>query len=209
MTESVVGLILAGGLSQRMGGGHKALANLNGKPIIETVIERARSQVGDLMISANDPEAFRDFNLPIISDLIEGAPGPLTGILSALSWLRENQSHCSWLMSFPSDTPFFPLDAVPRLLAAGHNEKASIVCAQSGGQRHYVFALWSVTILDALEQQVRVEKNFRVWEFQEKLKTCTVDFSTAKGDPFFNINTRDDLAKAQTLAPEFDKRDKN
>ena len=144
MTESVqgkkvAGVILAGGLARRMGGGDKSLLTLGDKPLLERVIERAGSQVDTLVLNANgDPARFADYGLPVVADVVPDFAGPLAGILTGMHWVREHAPECEWLVSFASDTPFFPQDLVTRLLQQAEQENAPLACAVSDGQNHPV-----------------------------------------------------------------------
>ena len=151
MTE-VAGVILAGGLSRRMGGGDKALRSLGGKPVLDHVIARARAQVGPLVLNANgDPARFEAFGLPVAPDLVEGFAGPLAGVLTGLAWAQAEAPDCDWLASFACDAPFLPEDLVARLLAAVEAEGADLACAASRGRSHPVFGLWPLRLRAELE----------------------------------------------------------
>src|SRR5215813_11499043 len=115
----VVGLLLAGGLSRRMGGGDKCLRPLGGRPILDRIIERVRPQVKHLVLNANgDPGRFAGYGLPVVADSVEGFAGPLAGVLAGLDWTAANAPDCPWVASVPTDAPFLPADLVARLHAA-------------------------------------------------------------------------------------------
>jgi molybdenum cofactor guanylyltransferase len=148
---SVAGVILAGGLSRRMGGGDKCLRPIGGRPILAHIIERVRPQVAALVLNANgDAARFAPFGLPVAGDVVEGFAGPLAGVLTGMEWARHNAPACKWLASFASDAPFVPRDLVARLLAAVEAQGADLACAASGGQAHPVFGLWRVDLAPAL-----------------------------------------------------------
>ncbi|MGH6906081.1 MAG: molybdenum cofactor guanylyltransferase MobA [Geminicoccaceae bacterium] len=199
-TDAVVGVLLAGGLARRMGGGDKCLRRLGDRPILAHVIERARPQVTALVLNANgDPARFAAFGLPVAADVVEGFAGPLAGVLTGMEWARANRPDCPWIATIATDTPFFPSDLVARLLAAVEHAGADLACATSGGRAHPVFGLWPVRLADALRAAM-VEEGIRkvdVWTARRRL--VEVDFPTEPIDPFFNTNRPDDLAEAERL----------
>lgn len=127
---NVAGVILAGGLARRMGGGDKSLLKLAGRPLLDQVIERAAAQVDRLVLNANgDPARFAGYGLPVVADVVPDFAGPLAGILTGMHWARDNAPECKWLVSFASDTPFFPSDLVERLLQQAEQDNAPLACA--------------------------------------------------------------------------------
>src|SRR5215468_7747340 len=122
-TAPVIGLLLAGGLSRRMGGGDKCLRLLGGETILARIITRVRPQVQRLLLNANgDPARFAPYGLPVVTDSVEGFAGPLAGVLAGLDWAAANAPDCPWVASVPTDAPFLPIDLVARLLAAVRND---------------------------------------------------------------------------------------
>lgn len=196
----VVGLLLAGGQSRRMGGGDKNLQLLGGLPILERIIDRARPQVSRLVLNANgDPARFARFGLPVVPDVVEGFAGPLAGVLTGLEWAAVNAPEAPWVASFASDAPFFPKDLVAQLLAAVAGNKADMACATSGGQAHPVFALWPVRLAAELRAAVIDEELRKVYAWTGRYRLAHVDFPCAPVDPFFNLNRPEDLAQAERL----------
>ncbi len=202
----VAGVILAGGLSRRMGGGDKALRSLAGRPVLAHVVARARPQVAALVLNANgDPGRFADFGLPVAPDIVEGFAGPLAGILTGLAWAEAAVPGCKWLASFACDAPFLPEDLVARMLAAVEAEGADLACAASRGRTHPVFGLWPLRLRTDLEAAMREEEIRKVDRWTARHRLATVDFpgvETAEGplDPFFNANRPEDLDEAARLA---------
>jgi molybdenum cofactor guanylyltransferase len=195
-TGDIAGLVLAGGESRRMGGGHKFLLKLAGETMLDRVIARLSPQVAALAISANcDPALLAPSGLPILADPPSGSRGPLSGIGSGLSWAAsQGFSH---IATAASDTPFFPEDLVARLLHAAPSRDA-IALAASGGRVHPVFGLWPVSAASALDSFLREETGSKMTDFVSLCEWTAVDFAFASGfDPFFNINTQDDLAAAR------------
>jgi len=197
MNETVIGLLLAGGLARRFGGGDKCLIELRGKPLLDHVIERAGPQVDRLLLSANgDPDRFRGYGLEVIADVVEGYAGPLAGILTGLEWVREHAPEAAWVASFPTDAPVLPMDLVARMLAAIAEQGADMACAMSNGRAHPVIALWPVGIATELRAAL-VDKDVRkIDRFTAGYHIVHVDFSVNDLDPFLNVNTPDDLAHA-------------
>jgi molybdopterin-guanine dinucleotide biosynthesis protein A len=194
-----VGLLLAGGLSRRMGGGDKCLRPLGGKPVLAHIVVRAKPQVSALVLNANgDPARFAAFGLPVAADVIEGFAGPLAGVLTGMEWAAMHRRDAAWLATFATDAPFFPRDLVARLHAAISEEGADMACARSDGQDHPVFGLWPVRLRGdlrrAMEEGVR---KVDLWTARYKLAVAA--FETTPFDPFFNANRPEDLAEAERL----------
>jgi molybdopterin-guanine dinucleotide biosynthesis protein A len=198
----VVGLVLAGGLSRRMGGGDKPLRLLAGRPILTHVIARARGQVGRLVLNANgDPARFAQFRLPVVADGVTGFAGPLAGVLAGLDWARENAPDCPFVASFAGDAPFLPRDLVPRFLAAVADGKADLACARSNGQDYPVIGLWPVRLADDLRRALVEEGVRKVDVWTARYRLAVVEFPVGAVDPFFNANQPEDLAEAERLLP--------
>ncbi len=203
MTSSVAGVILAGGLSRRMGGGDKCLRPIGGRPILAHIIERARPQVDALVLNANgDAARFAAFGLPVVADSIEGFAGPLAGILAGLDWTAAHAPRCRYVVSFAGDAPFLPRDLVARLLAAVESGLADLACAISAGQAHPVFGLWRVDLREDLRRAVVDEHIHKVDRWTARYRLAEVGFPTEPVDPFFNANSPEDLAAAEKLLAE-------
>lgn len=192
----IAGVVLAGGRSSRMGGGDKTLLPLGPHTVIEEAITRLRPQVDRIAINANgDPARFARLRLPVLTDAFGTYDGPLAGILTGLIWAQTNDADA--LVTVAGDTPFLPLDLVARLLNA--DPEATIVLAASNGRRHPTFGLWPVRLADDLATFLRTQPSRRVNDFVDRHRHTIVEFDTTPFDPFFNINTPDDLAEAQRL----------
>jgi molybdopterin-guanine dinucleotide biosynthesis protein A len=199
-TPPVVGLLLAGGLSRRMGGGDKTLRLLAGRPVLAHVIERIRPQVRRLCLNANgDPARFAAFGLPVLPDSVEGFAGPLAGVLAGLDWAAVNAPDCRWVVSAPTDAPFLPRDLVMRLLAPCLNGGADMSCATSAGQAHPVVGLWPVSARAELRRALIEEEIRKVDLWTARYRLAPVEFSAEPVDPFFNANRPEDLAEAERL----------
>lgn len=194
------GVLLAGGQSQRMGGGDKTLRILAGKPILAHVIERAKPQVDALVLNANgDPQRFASFGLPVIADDIDGFAGPLAGVLAGLDWAAKHLPEAELVASFATDAPFLPRDLVRRLAVALEEGGFDLACAQSNGQSHPVFGLWQVSLRDDLRAALKSGLR-KVDQWTARYKLVEVEFLAEPVDPFFNANRPDDLAEAERLA---------
>jgi molybdopterin-guanine dinucleotide biosynthesis protein A len=197
---STTGLLLAGGRSTRMGGIDKSSLKLGGRTLIERGIARARPQVKELLISANEDIArFAHLGLEIISDNKGGFLGPLAGILAGLEWMQANRPEFSWLATFACDTPFFPPDLVEKLLHSVNTECALVAIAASGDQHHPVFGIWNTALLVPLQEVLAGQGSRKVDDFVARFPNTRVTFKANPVDPFFNINTPSDLAYAETL----------
>lgn len=202
----VAGILLAGGLSRRMGGGDKCMRPLAGRPILAHVVERVRPQVRALALNANgDAARFAAFGLPVVADTVPDFAGPLAGVLAGLDWARACVPGAAFVLSVPTDGPFVPRDLASRLLAAVLAEGADMACAASDGQSHPVIGLWPVRLADALRDAMTREavRKVDVWTARHRLATVTWDLAATplgRIDPFFNANRPEDLAEAERLA---------
>ena len=199
---NIVGLVLAGGLARRMGGGDKALRPLGGRTLLDHVIDRVRPQVADLVLNANgDPARFARFGLPVVADSVPDFAGPLAGILAGLDWAAANRPDCPLMVSVPSDAPFLPRDLVARLRHGMETAGADLACAASGGQPHPVVGLWPVRLRDDLREAVIAEGIRKVDRWTARHRLATVDFPEESPglDPFFNANRPEDLDRAAAL----------
>jgi molybdenum cofactor guanylyltransferase len=200
-TPATPGILLAGGLARRMGGGDKPMRSIAGKPILARVIARLRPQCVSLILNANgDPARFAQFGLPVIADSVGDFPGPLAGILAGLDWVAANRPDTAWALSVAADCPFLPRDLVARLHQARIEQDAQIAVAASGGQSHHVIALWNVALREELRHALTVESIRKVESWMTRYSLATASWPAAPLDPFFNANTTDDLAEAERLA---------
>jgi molybdopterin-guanine dinucleotide biosynthesis protein A len=205
--NGIAGVILAGGLSRRMGGGDKTLLSLAGQPIVARIAGRLRRQAAPVALNANgDPARFRAFGLPVIADTIDGFAGPLAGILAGMEWAQK-QDGVDALVSVAGDTPFFPENLVAALADAAGERRDKIVIARSGGRHHPVFALWPLALRETLAAFLKESDERSVAAFAARHQGTEQDyplerFGTMTADPFFNINTAADLAEAERLYRE-------
>jgi molybdopterin-guanine dinucleotide biosynthesis protein A len=196
--HEIVGVILAGGRARRMGGRDKALLPLARRPLIGHVLERLAAQVDRVVISANgDAGRFAAFGVPVVADARETFEGPLAGILAGMTWAGSNSPMAQWIATVPADTPFVPRDLVSRLRAAVADAH-SIAIARSNGTLHQVVAVIPIALRQNLETWLRETGDRAVKAWLATVPTVAVDFPSELGvDPFFNINTLEDLARAE------------
>jgi molybdopterin-guanine dinucleotide biosynthesis protein A len=201
VTTEIPGVLLAGGLARRMGGGDKPMRTIGGKTILERVIARLSPQCDGLILNANgDPARFAVFGLPVIADDVADFPGPLAGILAALDWMAANRPEVKRVLSAAADCPFLPRDLVARLEQARAAENAELAVAASGEQTHPVVGLWSVKLRDELRHALVEEDIRKIDRWTARYKLATVTWPVTPLDPFFNANTVEDIAEAERLA---------
>ena len=198
--DNILGAILAGGQSKRMGK-DKLFLELNNKKLIEHTIDKVKKYLKKIIIITNqDNEFFFKNNLTTVKDCIEGQLGPLVGILTAMKWAKENLSKCSWIATFPCDTPFFPESIIKSFIEESKKKESLILCASSHGRKHNIFGLWSLDLYDKLKNDLINKKIRKVQDWTEKNKIKNLEFKFIDYDPFFNINTEEDLAFAKKLS---------
>ena len=201
VSGEIAGVVLAGGLSRRMGGVEKSLMQLGGSHPIEWVVERLSKQVGPLALNANgDASRFDFLGLPVLPDTISGFVGPLAGVLAGMRWANEVHG-ASHILTAAADTPFIPLSIASRL-SARVNSNDDIAMASSMGRIHPVFGLWPVSLADALEHFLVDEDKRKILEFANRYTLHEVNFDDEGRDPFFNINTPEDLKQAEQMITE-------
>ncbi len=201
ISATLPAVVLAGGLSRRMGS-PKSDLQLGGRTMLSRIVARLRPQVGNIAVNLNaEPAVGIDGSIPVIADTVPGFLGPLAGVLTAMRHVAATTPDASHVVVVPTDTPFFPDDLVSHM-AAAMTEHQQIAVAASVGQMHPLFALWPVALADDLESWMAKDAKRRVRAFIERHASVTVDFPvimTSKGafDPFFNVNTPEDLAEAE------------
>ncbi|MDA9435696.1 molybdenum cofactor guanylyltransferase MobA [Bradyrhizobium sp. CCBAU 51627] len=196
-----LGVLLAGGLARRMGGGDKPMRTIGGRTILERVIARLSPQCDGLILNANgDPARFAPFGLRVVADDVPGFPGPLAGVLAALDWTARHCPDIDWVLSAAGDCPFLPRDLVARLHEARARENAQLAVAASGGQSHPVIGLWCVALRNELRHALVVEDLRKIDRWTARYPLATVTWPAEPLDPFFNANTVEDIAEADRLA---------
>ena len=201
VSNTVVGIILAGGLARRMGGGDKCLLPLAGKTLLQRTIDRAQPQVEQLLLNANGNSLrFARTRLPVLADVYPNNLGPLAGVHAGFTWMQTNTPNAEWLVSFACDTPFFPADIVETLLNAAQTSASKLAVAVSKARVHPVFALWHISLKGQIEALLGSGEAPRLQEWITAQKPTQVDFKADAYDPFFNINTPQDLYAAEPMS---------
>jgi molybdenum cofactor guanylyltransferase len=199
-TSSPLGLILAGGLARRMGGGDKARIKIGGMTILERVLARLTPQCARVIINANgDPARFADTGLAVVPDSVPDFAGPLAGILAGLDWAAAQMPEIADIVSVPGDCPFLPVDLVPRLMAA-RAAGAPLACARSGDWRHPVVGLWPTRLRDDLRRALLEEDLHKIEVWTARHGVGIAEWPSEPVDPFFNVNTPEDAAAAERMA---------
>ena len=197
-----VGVILAGGQATRMGGGDKGRLMLGQRSLLDHVIERLRPQVSSIILNANGAQdRFSDLNLPVVADSLPGYAGPLAGVLAGLDWAYAHGS--DHIVSVAADTPFFPKELVQSFLATAVGMETPLVLAaiiDAAGKiwRQPTFGLWPVMLRDDLRKSLETGLR-KVVNWTDQHGSREAIFDTDCVDPFFNVNTPDDLLEAQGL----------
>jgi molybdenum cofactor guanylyltransferase len=202
--QHTLGLVLAGGLARRMGGGDKAMLRIGDATILDRVLERLRPSCSSIIINANgDPARFARYNLPIVADSVPDYAGPLAGILAGLDWAAAYAPDVADIASVPGDCPFIPRDLVARLHAAREQAGAQLACARSGHWRHPVVGLWPVALREDLRRALVAEglRKIEVWTARHGV--AIADWPAEPVDPFFNVNTPEDAATADAIAMRY------
>ena len=202
--EKTLGLVLAGGLARRMGGGDKARIKIGGVTILQRVIACLTPQCSRVILNANgDPARFADTGLPVIADSVPHFAGPLAGILAGLDWAAANAPQCEWLASAPGDCPFLPDNLVARLHEARVAAAMPLVCARSGEWRHPVVGLWPLTLRDDLRRALVEEGLHKIEIWTARHGVAIANWPAEPVDPFFNVNTPEDARRAEALAAQY------
>ena len=196
--NKVASVILAGGLSRRMNNKNKALIKLKNKPLISYVLSIITKQSDYIVINSNrNSEEFEKFGFDVVKDSISNFPGPLAGVLSGMDWLNEKHPECKWIFTCPTDAPFLPNDIIKKLYDICSKKNKLISVAQSNGRVHPVFALWHMSLREKLRNSINSGVR-KVDKFTFDYSPSVVNFEDNK-DPFFNINSPEDLIHAETF----------
>jgi molybdenum cofactor guanylyltransferase len=199
-----LGLVLAGGLARRMGGGDKARIKIGGVSILQRVLACLTPQCSGIIINANgDPARFADTGLPVVADSVPDFAGPLAGILAGLDWAAQNAPAIEWLVSAPGDCPFLPKDLVTRLHEARVTSNVPLACARSGEWRHPVAGLWPVKLREDLRHALVGEDLHKIELWTARYGIAIAEWAAVPFDPFFNVNTPKDVAQAEAIAAKY------
>ena len=193
--NNILGTVLAGGKSQRFGE-DKSQVKLEGKLLLDYILSEISSEFREILIVSNNKIDFKNSEkISIIEDFKKGL-GPLGGILSAMKWVKENNKDYKWISTFPVDTPFFKKEILQKFYNEIEIEKSRLFFIKSNKTRHNIFGLWSIDLLDKLEEDLnKGDRKVELWANSVGVKVIDMDFKNI--DPFFNINTKQDLEKAK------------
>jgi len=196
--NSILGVVLAGGQSKRFGQ-DKSQVQLGGKILIDYILLEILDQFNEiLIISNNDIKFLNSKKITKIEDYKKDL-GPLGGVLTAMKWIKKNNRDYKWISTFPSDTPFFKKKYLSNFIKNIDDKKSKLFFIKSNDKRHNIFGLWSTELLDRLENDVtnKGERKVEIWANKVGVKTINMEFKN--NDPFFNINTKEDLERAKEL----------
>ena len=193
--NNILGTVLAGGKSQRFGE-DKSQVKLDGKLLIDYILNEIISEFKEILIVSNNQINFKHSDtISMISDLKKDQ-GPLGGVLSAMKWVKESNKDYKWISTFPVDTPFFKKEILQNFLSEINLEEGKLFFIKSNNTRHNIFGLWSIDLMDKLEEDLnKGERKVEVWANSIGVKIINIEFQNE--DPFFNINTKEDLEKAK------------
>ena len=195
--NNILGTVLAGGKSQRFGE-DKSQVKLAGKLLIDHMLTEIIDEFKELLIVSNNKISFHNSEkISIIEDFEKGL-GPLGGVLSAMKWIKEKQKDYKWIATFPVDTPFFKRQILKDFIKNINFNESDLFFIKSNNTRHNIFGLWSINLLDRLEKDLKNgERKVELWANNTGVKIVNMEFSN--NDPFFNINTKEDLKKAEEI----------
>jgi len=196
--NNILAVVLAGGKSMRFGE-DKNQIKLGEKTLLEHVLSKINNKFEEILIvSSHNLKIKESENITIIPDCFDDF-GPLAGVLSSMKWVKENQKQYKWIATFPSDTPFFETTIIEEYKKKININDSSLYFVKSNNKRHNIFGLWSIDLLDILEDDLK-NNNFRkVEDWADKIGVKTIDIEVNEFDPFFNINTKEDFEKAKEI----------
>ena len=193
--NNILGVVLAGGKSQRFGE-DKSQVKLNGKFLIDYILSEIIDEFKEILIVSNNQIKYKNYkNISLINDLKKDQ-GPLGGVLSAMKWAKEKNDKYKWISTFPVDTPFFKKDILQKFLSEIDSEESKLFFIKSNNTRHNIFGIWSIDLMKKLEHDLNEgQRKVEVWANSVGVKVINMEFINK--DPFFNINTKEDLEKAK------------
>ena len=197
--NNILGVILAGGKSKRFGQ-EKSQVKLGDKTLLEHSLSKLKSKFDKILIVTNS-NTIKDYKT--IKDCIEGQLGPLVGVLSAMKWIKKNKFSYNWVATFPCDTPFFNTSIIEEFFKASKLNDNLLYFVKSKEKRHNIFGLWSLKLIEILEKDI-IENNYRkVEKWANKIGVKTINVPYDDIDPFFNINTKEDLIEAEKILKNY------
>jgi len=193
--NNILGVVLAGGKSKRFGE-DKSTIKLNDKTLIEHTLDKIKSKLNKIIIVSNDKVLK---NYITINDCIDGQLGPLVGVLSAMKWIKDNNYSYNWIITFPCDTPFFNISIIDKFVEVSKLNDSLLYFAKSEEKRHNIFGLWSLKLIETLEMDIVKNNHRKVEKWADKIGVKTINIFYEEVDPFFNINTKEDLKEAKKI----------
>lgn len=195
--NKILGVVLAGGKSQRFGQ-DKSQVKLNGKILIDYILSEIIDEFKEILIVTNQSISFMSSKkITVIEDFKKGL-GPLGGVLSAMKWIKDNNKEYCWISTFPADTPFFTKKELKSFYNDIKIENNKLFFIKDKNTRHNIFGLWSLDLMDQLERDLyNGERKVEIWANSIGVSTVNIEYKNI--NPFFNINTIDDLEKAKKI----------
>jgi len=192
--NNILGVVLAGGKSQRFGK-DKSQVKLQGKLLIDYMLTEIVDEFNETLIISNDPINFMKSNKISITKDFQLNLGPLGGVLTAMKWIKEKNKNYKWISTFPTDTPFFTKEELKIFYKKININESKLFFIKNQNTRHNIFGLWSLDLMEKLEADLlKGERKVEVWADSIGVKIVNINYK--KPDPFFNINTEDDFKKA-------------
>ena len=195
--NNILGTVLAGGKSQRFGE-DKSQIKLNGKFLIDYILSEIIDEFNEILIVSNNQIKYKNYeNISLINDYKKDQ-GPLGGVLSAMKWAKAKKNKYKWISTFPVDTPFFKKEILKKFLGEINSEESKLFFIKSNNTRHNIFGIWSIDLMKKLEDDLnKGQRKVEVWADRIGVKVINMEFINK--DPFFNINTKEDLDKARNM----------
>lgn len=195
--NKILGVVLAGGKSKRFGE-DKSQVKLHGKILIDYILSEITDQFNEILVVTNNPIRFKDSSKILTTKDFEEGLGPLGGVLTAMKWIKDQKKDYEWISTFPSDTPFFTNKELKIFYENIDIKKSKLFFIKNKETRHNIFGLWSLDLLKKLETDLQKgERKVEVWADTVGVETINIEYE--KRDPFFNINTKEDLEKAYKI----------
>ncbi len=195
--SKILGVVLAGGKSLRFGE-DKSQVKLNNKSLIDHILSEILTEFKELLIVSNNSIEFnKSEKISIISDFKNNL-GPLGGVLTAMKWIKDNNKDYQWISTFPTDTPFFKNQILKDFHDQINLKNGKLFFIKSNNTRHNIFGLWSIDLADKLKKDLE-NGDRKVEDWANKVGVNIIDMQFEKNDPFFNINTKEDLEKAKDI----------
>ena len=193
--NNILGTVLAGGKSQRFGE-DKSQVRLEGTLLIDYILSEIKDEFKEILIVSNNKIHFKNSEkISMIADFEKGQ-GPLGGVLSAMKWVKQKNKDYKWISTFPADTPFFKREILQKFFKEIKIEESRLFFIKSNNTRHNIFGLWSIDLLGELEEDLKKgDRKVELWA--NKVGVKVIDMKFINEDPFFNINTKEDLEKAK------------